>query len=43
MLNDNWELDDNSLEFLKFPVYGMDSFNSMSPPVTAYKGMGADK
>lgn len=42
MLNDNWELDDNSLEFLKFPVYGMDSFNSMSPPVTSYQGMGAD-
>lgn len=43
MLNDNWEIDDNIPEFLKFPVYGMDCFNSMSPPVTAYKNQGADE
>lgn len=42
VLNDNWEVDESIPEFSRFPIHGLNSFNSMSPPATAYGGQQAD-
>lgn len=41
-LNDSWEVDETSLEYPKFPIFGKESFHSMSPPMSSLGGLGGD-
>ena len=42
MLNDNWEKDEQSHVFHRYPINGEDTWSSMCPPLEALGGQGGD-